>query len=461
VITPGALAVLAAAVGVEGPANPRQSEPLPRATDSGPVGMLHPGRGAERGYSLEGEYGLYVGINGNSLDVRWITEAPRPGVLRVWADGELLADVATQAGTAHAATVDLTRFGGDRVLLEYGRPGQLYQTAIRTVDPWNNPVELPAPDELYVVGDLHGQLDRFTELLSGAGLIDENLSWAGGQATLALLGDMMDRGPDVTPLLWFLYRLEEEAEQAGGSVLPILGNHELLVFANDLRYVESREILVSDIHGLGYAEMFEPRSTVLGRWIASLPPLVRVGDLLLAHGGAGPEHAAAGLVALRDSMAVFLREPLMRTWFDTDAFTAERALRGLDDAAILRRWRTMFGETSVFWTRELVTEWARRHETSAGGAVPTEASYGSAPLRGTLLGFGAEALIVAHTPVEMPQIIHNGRVAALGLAHAASAMLRLVPGERDQAGRAGWKAELVRIGHPPRPIGILGAALPR
>ena len=73
-------------------------------------------------------------------------------------------------------------------------------------------MELPPPDELYVVGDLHGQLDRFTELLSGAGLIDENLSWAGGQATLALLGDMMDRGPDVTPLLWFLYRLAKHTQ---------------------------------------------------------------------------------------------------------------------------------------------------------------------------------------------------------------------------------------------------------
>ena len=41
-----------------------------------------------------------------------------------------------------------------------------------------------------------------------------------------LLGDMVDRGINVVPLLWLVYKLEAEALSSGGKIHYVLGNHE-------------------------------------------------------------------------------------------------------------------------------------------------------------------------------------------------------------------------------------------
>ena len=49
---------------------------------------------------------------------------------------------------------------------------------------------------VYVIGDVHGQLQKLRGLLRGAELIDEIETWSGGEGTLWLIGDLVDRGPD-------------------------------------------------------------------------------------------------------------------------------------------------------------------------------------------------------------------------------------------------------------------------
>src|SRR4051812_48702821 len=51
-------------------------------------------------------------------------------------------------------------------------------------------------ERVVAVGDVHGAYDRFVELLTVAGLIDDHLHWAGGRAHLVQTGDVVDRGPD-------------------------------------------------------------------------------------------------------------------------------------------------------------------------------------------------------------------------------------------------------------------------
>lgn len=55
---------------------------------------------------------------------------------------------------------------------------------------------------------------------------------------LMIIGDIFDRGKDVPQIFWLFYKLEEEAAKAGGHVSFILGNHEPMVLANDLRYTK-------------------------------------------------------------------------------------------------------------------------------------------------------------------------------------------------------------------------------
>ncbi|MDP9379502.1 MAG: hypothetical protein M3Q29_05000 [Chloroflexota bacterium] len=41
---------------------------------------------------------------------------------------------------------------------------------------------------LYVIGDVHGQMEKLVALLLGAGLVDGELHWTGGDAKLLLVG---------------------------------------------------------------------------------------------------------------------------------------------------------------------------------------------------------------------------------------------------------------------------------
>jgi len=47
---------------------------------------------------------------------------------------------------------------------------------------------------------------------------------------LVLVGDCVDRGQEVTQVLWLIYKLEIAAKNKGGSVHFVLGNHEIMNF---------------------------------------------------------------------------------------------------------------------------------------------------------------------------------------------------------------------------------------
>ena len=64
----------------------------------------------------------------------------------------------------------------------------------------------------YVIADIHGEYDLFTELLDKIALKDSD--------TLFILGDVFDRGPHPVKTLLKLMEMP--------NVVPILGNHELM-----------------------------------------------------------------------------------------------------------------------------------------------------------------------------------------------------------------------------------------
>lgn len=91
------------------------------------------------------------------------------------------------------------------------------------------PTSGEGPGPLFVVGDVHGYLDELVEALRAQGLIDENGSWAAGNARLWFLGDFTDRGPDGIGVIDLVMRLSAEAAAAGGYCKALMGNHELLL----------------------------------------------------------------------------------------------------------------------------------------------------------------------------------------------------------------------------------------
>jgi fructose-1,6-bisphosphatase len=88
-----------------------------------------------------------------------------------------------------------------------------------------------------VVGDIHGELEGFTEIISNAGLIDGKDNWSGGDDILIQTGDVIDRGPYSREAVDLLKRLQKEAAIARGEVVRLCGNHELMLIQKRFHYV--------------------------------------------------------------------------------------------------------------------------------------------------------------------------------------------------------------------------------
>ncbi len=83
-------------------------------------------------------------------------------------------------------------------------------------------------EKIVAVGDIHGDYKAFTKILKGTRLIDGKLHWTGGKTHLVQIGDVLDRGDYAKEILDLLMKLEKEAEEAGGKVHMLIGNHEEL-----------------------------------------------------------------------------------------------------------------------------------------------------------------------------------------------------------------------------------------
>jgi hypothetical protein len=101
-----------------------------------------------------------------------------------------------------------------------------------------------APERLVAVGDVHGDFDDLCRMLKRTGLVDDQNHWIGGSATLVQTGDLVDRGPQGREVMDLLLGLEKEAAKAGGQVVPLLGNHEVMNILGDLRYVTPQSYAV-------------------------------------------------------------------------------------------------------------------------------------------------------------------------------------------------------------------------
>jgi hypothetical protein len=199
-----------------------------------------------------------------------------------------------------------------------------------------------APARVVVVPDVHGAYVELLSLLQRVQLIDKNLKWTGGSTTLVQLGDAIDRGARSRACLDLLMSLERQAPKAGGKVIPLLGNHEVMNVMGDLRYVTpeiyrtfatagsekkrvqaykdylrfraahdgrshpalppadeaTREAWMQE-HPLGFVEYrdaFAPRGTY-GRWIRTHHAIVEIDGGLFVHAGLDP---ALGIGSVRE-----------------------------------------------------------------------------------------------------------------------------------------------------------------
>ena len=146
---------------------------------------------------------------------------------------------------------------------------------------------------VYVIGDVHGELEKLRGLLRGAELMgtDENATWSGGESTLWLMGDLVDHGPDGIGTVELVMRLQEQAAKAGGRIQVLLGNHDVLLLA--AHRFGAQPIPGSEKTSQDYWQENGGQTADLQRiapdhvrWLSSLPAMAREGEYLLAHADA-------------------------------------------------------------------------------------------------------------------------------------------------------------------------------
>ncbi len=154
--------------------------------------------------------------------------------------------------------------------------------------------QVETQEPIFVVGDIHGQFDRLLDNLQTHGVIDKQLKWNWKKGHLVFVGDIFDRGTKVTETLWFIYRLEQEAEKAGGQVHITFGNHELMVLNKDNRYIAREYKTLCNNLGLNYDALFHSNS-VLGEWLRSKNSLTKINDVLFVHAGISTKQVESGI----------------------------------------------------------------------------------------------------------------------------------------------------------------------
>jgi hypothetical protein len=211
---------------------------------------------------------------------------------------------------------------------------------------WGEPEKVPvaAPEAVVAIGDVHGDFDDFVAILQRTGLIDKQNHWTGGKTTLVQVGDLLDRGPKPREVMDLMMTLEKEAKQAGGRVVSLLGNHEMMNIIGDLRYVtpvnyasfadtnsEKRQkaayedyVKWRNSHAALLAELPQPMELTEAEWIARHPvgfveqrdafgptgeygvwlrrhaAVVEIEEIIFLHGGIHPELANTKLDAMNN-----------------------------------------------------------------------------------------------------------------------------------------------------------------
>ena len=143
------------------------------------------------------------------------------------------------------------------------------------------------PSRLMAISDLEGNYTTALRFLQNNKVLDEDGHWAWGDGHLVLVGDLVDRGSMVSELMLMFRRLEREAQSAGGQVHYVLGNHEVMVMAGDLRYIHPKYHFTSGRYRMEYNQFYSPKSDI-GRWWRSKNAAIRIGDLLFVHAGYSP-----------------------------------------------------------------------------------------------------------------------------------------------------------------------------
>ena len=268
---------------------------------------------------------------------------------------------------------------------------------------------------IVALSDIHGQYDLMLRLLRAHAVIDDDDNWSLGRDHLVITGDVFDRGPQVNEVFWMLFRLQQQAHEAGGAVHFLLGNHETMVLYGDLRYIHPRYVEVARVLGRSYPDLYGADS-VIGGWLRTRPVLLKLGDTLFLHGGIAPE--SLDLVERMDETNAAYRASL----------GVAKGIVQADPATA----RLYSGKRSPIWYRGYFN-----------GDLSTQA------VEALVDRLGLARIVVGHTTMDEVVSFHEGRIVAIdsGIKRGQSGQLLFIDGGQLSRGLLDGSREPVPARH--------------
>lgn len=236
---------------------------------------------------------------------------------------------------------------------------------------------------IVAVSDIEGGYKTFRDFLINSKVIDADLNWKFGKGHLVLVGDFVDRGWSVTQVLWFIYKLEQEAEKKGGFVHFIIGNHELKNMQGNYRSAADKYLAVTNILEKKQSELYNSNS-FLGKWLSSKNSLEKINGNLFAHGGIHPEVADSKLSL--DEINQIIRINYYKPYYPKMVKTAEQLL--------------ISTKTGICWYRGYFKDDLTQEQVDRG-----------------LNKFKAKSIVVGHTLQSKVNKKYNGKVIGIDVHH--------------------------------------------
>jgi len=250
-------------------------------------------------------------------------------------------------------------------------------------------IEINTTEDIYALGDIHGDYERMAEILAAAKLIDDSaanpakLKWTGGKSLLVITGDFIDKYDRSLDVIAALRSLQTKAHEAGGSIIITMGNHEAEFLAGSTKKKSaSVAAKLFETDGKGkkaptltdelVAKHVAPADLIagtdedgIGQFLRELPIAAKVNDWFFCH--AGNTHGSS----LPD-----LRQQLM-SGIDADGFGS--AILSDPDSILEARMHP-----DVWWEKDS----ADKHDTTGQA------------LRDNLTALGCRHLVFGHQPAE-------------------------------------------------------------
>ena len=131
-------------------------------------------------------------------------------------------------------------------------------------------VQIDTSEDIFAIGDVHGDYDRLVKLLAAAKIIErpadpdavnpEAVRWIAGKAVLVFTGDLIDKGPHSLQVVRLAASMRKAAAGSGGHVITLMGNHEAEFLADSTE--KKVKDFAQDLRGAGLMPTRKSRRAV-------------------------------------------------------------------------------------------------------------------------------------------------------------------------------------------------------